>query len=175
MNSALIVSCKEDLIAFFTGLLGASGITQIAALPSCARARRLLLEQDFDLVIVNTPLRDEPGDSFARHIAAKGVSQVILISKSEPIGTKDGLQIIASTTDKAPFLSALTMAKTMHSQGKKAKKTTDTRIIDRAKHTLMSLMNMSEQEAHKFIEKQAMDIRTTRRAIAEGILKTYEN
>ena len=174
MNSALIVSCKEDRIAFFTGLLEAFGISQVATLPSCARARRLLLEQDFDLVIVNTPLHDEPGDNFARQTAAKGVSQVILISKSEPIGIKDALQIIASASEEL-LLSALTLAKNMHSQGKKARKTTDTRIIDRAKHTLMSLMNMSEQEAHKFIEKQAMDMRTTRRAIAEGILKTYEN
>jgi len=34
---------------------------------------------------------------------------------------------------------------------------------------------MNEQEAHKYIEKQAMDIRSTRRIVAEGILKLYEN
>jgi len=34
---------------------------------------------------------------------------------------------------------------------------------------------MSEKEAHKYIEKQAMDLRVTKRTIAEGILKTYEN
>jgi response regulator NasT len=50
----------------------------------------------------------------------------------------------------------------------------DIRIIDRAKYILISYMNMSEKEAHRFIEKQAMDLRITKRAIAEGILKTYE-
>ena len=39
----------------------------------------------------------------------------------------------------------------------------------------MTHMHMREPEAHRYIEKQAMDRRTTRRAIAEGILKTYEN
>ncbi|MCL2084704.1 MAG: ANTAR domain-containing protein [Oscillospiraceae bacterium] len=34
---------------------------------------------------------------------------------------------------------------------------------------------MSEQDAHRFMEKQAMDLRSTRRAVAEGILKTYES
>jgi AmiR/NasT family two-component response regulator len=34
---------------------------------------------------------------------------------------------------------------------------------------------MSEQEAHRYIEKQAMDLRLTKRMIAEGIIKIYEN
>ena len=51
----------------------------------------------------------------------------------------------------------------------------DMRIIDRAKCLLISCLSMSEQEAHRYIEKQAMDMRETKRAIAEGILKTYEN
>jgi len=51
----------------------------------------------------------------------------------------------------------------------------DIRIIDRAKCLLISYLNMSEQEAHRYIEKQAMDMRLTKRMIAEGIIKTYEN
>jgi response regulator NasT len=50
----------------------------------------------------------------------------------------------------------------------------DIRIIDRAKCVLISRLNLSEEEAHRAIEKQAMDMRTPKRAIAEGILKTYE-
>jgi response regulator NasT len=48
------------------------------------------------------------------------------------------------------------------------------RIIDRAKCILISRLNLSEEEAHRAIEKQAMDMRASKRAIAEGILKTYE-
>ena len=51
----------------------------------------------------------------------------------------------------------------------------DKRIIDRAKYILISCMNMREQEAHRYLEKQAMDMRTSKRIIAEGILKRYEN
>ena len=39
----------------------------------------------------------------------------------------------------------------------------------------MEYLHMSEQSAHKFIEKQAMDMRMSRREVAEGILKTYLN
>ena len=33
---------------------------------------------------------------------------------------------------------------------------------------------MSESQAHRYIEKQAMDLRVTKKEIAENILKTYE-
>ena len=51
----------------------------------------------------------------------------------------------------------------------------DIRIIDRAKCILISHLSMSEPEAHRYIEKQAMDMRLTRRKVAEQILKIYEN
>jgi response regulator NasT len=50
----------------------------------------------------------------------------------------------------------------------------DIRIVDRAKCMLISYLNMTEAQAHKYIEKQAMDTRMTKRAVAEDILKTYE-
>ena len=48
-------------------------------------------------------------------------------------------------------------------------------MIDRDKCILIQYLNMTESEAHRYIEKQAMDMRTTRKTIAEGILRTYEN
>ena len=51
----------------------------------------------------------------------------------------------------------------------------DIRITQRAKGVLMSYLGMTEEEAHKYIEKQAMDTRMSKRAVAEGILKIYEN
>lgn len=49
------------------------------------------------------------------------------------------------------------------------------RLVDRAKCTLIQYLHMTEQDAHRYIEKQAMDLRMTRREIAEEILKTYES
>ncbi|MDR2650244.1 MAG: ANTAR domain-containing protein, partial [Clostridiales bacterium] len=45
----------------------------------------------------------------------------------------------------------------------------------RAKCVLISYLAMSEPEAHKYIEKQSMDMQKTKRVIAEGIVRTYEN
>ena len=51
----------------------------------------------------------------------------------------------------------------------------DIAVIDRAKMLLISHLAFSEAQAHRYIEKQAMDMRATKRAIAEEILKTYES
>ena len=48
------------------------------------------------------------------------------------------------------------------------------RIVNRAKWLLIEELKMSEKEAHRYIEKQAMDRCVTRRVIAEKILSTYK-
>ncbi|MDR0303063.1 MAG: ANTAR domain-containing protein [Treponema sp.] len=189
MESALIVSNAEQDTALFTAMLNAASIHQITCQESGDNARRLLLKQDFDLVIVNSPLRDESGESFSRHVASKGVSQVLLLVKSEYYNSvsaaceDDGILTISKPVDKALLWSALSLAKSVQNRIKRLQaenvqlkqKIEDIRIIDRAKCLLISCMNMSEQEAHRYIEKQAMDMRSSRRIVAEGILKRYES
>ena len=51
----------------------------------------------------------------------------------------------------------------------------EARLVSRAKSMLIKDMNMTEDQAHRFIEKQAMDLRTTKRNIAQNIIKTYYN
>ena len=44
------------------------------------------------------------------------------------------------------------------------------RLVNRAKWLLIEQLKMTEAEAHRHIEKQAMDRCVTRRAVAEDIL-----
>ena len=189
MESALIVSCVEKDTAFFTELLKAASIHHITSTKSVESARKLVLQQDFDLVMVNTPLRDEDGDAFSRQIVSKGDCQVILLVKNECFDSVSaaheagGVFIISKPVEKPFFLSAMSLVKSAQNRIKRIqtentqlkKKIEDIRIIDRAKCMLISIMKMNEQEAHRYIEKQAMDIRSTKRIVAEGILKLYEN
>ena len=54
------------------------------------------------------------------------------------------------------------------------KKIEEIRIVDRAKLVLVQVLSMTEPQAHRYIEKQAMDMRQSRTTVAENILKTYE-
>jgi len=187
MESALIVSSIDKSAAFFSEVLNAAAVKKISVLNSAGEARRRLLEQDFDLVIIDAPLADESGENFSRNIASKSLSQVILAVKSEHFNAvaavceDDGVLTISKPVDREIFWLSLSLAraasgkiKRIHAENMKLKqKIEDIRIIDRAKLLLISYLNLSEQEAHRFIEKQAMDLRSSKRTIAEGILKTY--
>jgi response regulator NasT len=189
MDSALIVSVSEKSKTLISEMLNSSSIHQIVTVDTCGEARRLLLDRVFDLVIINAPLRDESGENLARNIASKRISQVILIVKSEffeeiSAHTEEyGVLTVSKPINQALFWVAIKFAKSAGAQLKSAReennklkqKIEDIRIVDRAKCILISYLNMSEQEAHRYIEKQAMDMRSTKRMVAEGILKTYEN
>ncbi|MCL2145339.1 MAG: response regulator [Endomicrobia bacterium] len=189
IESALIVSSSKKNTVFFTEILNAGSVNQIASLQSCAQARRFLLERDFDLVIVDAPLPDETGEDFSRHVAVKGISQVILAVNNEyfdgvcAVCENDGILTISKPVNKNVFWSALMLARSAQNKLKNKKndntklkqKIEGIRIIDKAKSILMSYMNMSEQEAHRYIEKQAMDVRSAKKVVAEKIIKAFEN
>jgi len=189
MESALIVSHPKKETAFLAELLGLASIRRIVSAKSVDSAQKFILLEDFDLVVVNAPLRDEGGESFAGRVASKGASKVILLARNECLDSvsalceEGGVLAVSKPVDKTLFLSALSLAKSAQSRIKRIQaenvqlkqKIEDIRIIDRAKCMLISIMKMTEQEAHRYIEKQAMDMRSTRRIVAEGILKLYEN
>lgn len=189
METALIVSSSPKSIVFFTEMLKAASFLHHEIVETCGEARRLLLERDFDLVIINAPLRDETGENLSRHVAAKGLSQVILVVESaffeevSALVEEYGVLTVAKPVNKSLFWTAMKLAIAGGSRLKAkqeadrrlSSKVEDIRIIDRAKTALISYLHMSEIEAHRLIEKQAMDLRTTKRIVAETILKTYEN
>jgi response regulator NasT len=189
VESALVVSHAEKSLEFFMEILNSSKIEHIVGISTCGETRRLLLEREFDLVLINAPLKDETGEKLSRYIAAKVISQVILLVAAEYYDAvsshceNDGILTVSKPINKTVLWSSIKLAKAahskikrMHTENRKLKqKIEDIRIIDRAKCILISYMNMSEKEAHRYIEKEAMDMRMPKRAIAEGILKTYEN
>jgi response regulator NasT len=187
MESALIVSSSKKSTAFFSDVLKDTSIKQIAFLQSCSKARRLLSELNFDLVIIDAPLKDETGEDFSLHIASKSNSQIILAVKNEffdaisAICENDGVLVISKPINNILFWYALTLAKSIHNRIKRMQaenrqleqKIEDMGIINRAKWMLAHYMSMDEKKAHRYIEKRAMDLRTTKRAVADGILKMY--
>ena len=48
------------------------------------------------------------------------------------------------------------------------------RLVNRAKWLLIECLDMTEPEAHHYIEKQSMDRRISKREVAETVIKTYQ-
>jgi response regulator NasT len=189
MESALVVTSTEKSVEFFAEMLKAISCGKITNVSTCGQARRQAVNRDFDLCIINAPLSDESGESLSVSIAARGACQVMLIVKSEyyeevSAHVEDhGVITVAKPLNRALFWNALKLAKAaqkkvrmlQNENTKLIQRIEDIRVIGRAKLLLISHLAMTEPEAHRYIEKQAMDMRKPKRAIAEGILKTYES
>lgn len=187
--SVFIVSNTQKGVDAVTKLLDPNIYYPVAAAFSGGEARRALLSCSYDAVIINTPLSDEFGHDLALHVADKSASGVILITKSELFDEISsqvenyGVLTVSKPLSRQLFHQAVKMIVAVRGrlrqfENEKQKllaKNEELRIVAHAKCVLVEYLKMSEAQAHRYIEKQAMDMRTTKKIIAESILKTYEN
>ena len=189
LENALIVSYNEQGIDNISNLLKMLSCKKISIAKTCGDARRLANEKAFDLYIINSPVHNETGEELAKELINNDCSQVVLLVKNDIFNyvsnqVEDyGIITISKPVNKGMLWSALKLAKASYGRLKNMKKKNDKltqtiddiKIVNRAKFILISHLNMSEVEAHKFIEKKAMDTRLSRRDVARSILRTYEN
>ena len=148
--------------------------------------RRLLLEQSFDIVIVNAPLPDEFGTQLALELSETSGAGVLLLVKAEQYAelsarlTPNGILTLQKPTTPQLLTQTLqllcgTRERLRRMEQKTAsfeEKMAEIRLVNRAKCLLIERKAMTEQEAHRWIEKQAMDRCVSRKVIAEQILQT---
>ena len=188
-NSVLIVSGSKVGTEFITDLLDPSAFAPITTVSNAGEAKRLMISESFDLVVINTPLTDEYGSELAIEIASNSYSGILLLVKTDLFDQvcykveKYGVfTIVKPNTKQAIYQTIkLLVATRERLQGAEKKYATlqakmdEIRLVNRAKWLLIEHLSMKEAAAHRYIEKQAMDMRITRREVAENILKTYES
>lgn len=185
--SVLIVSSSQRFNTSFSALLPHKEYSPVDIVPSVSHARRTLSERSYDLVIINAPLPDEFGRKLAIDLCSSKNTVAMLLVKSElydetyakvldygvltlrkptsvPVmnQTLDWMRVISRRLGKLEK-KALTLEEKM----------SEIRIVNRAKWALIESCSMTEADAHRHIEKQAMDRCVSKREIAEGILQTY--
>ena len=183
----LLVSGSEKLLQSLMQIVPELNGVQLSTAFSVSAARRERTVQSFDMVIVNAPLPDETGNRFAIDAAQGPGCVVLLLVRSE-----DSEEAAARMTPHGVFtlpkpISAQTMRRgcqwlaAARERLRQTEKKTSTleekmeeiRLVNRAKWLLIEQLKMTEPEAHRYIEKQAMDRCTTRKEIARGIITTY--
>ena len=185
MDRALIVCDNEKGTSFYKSFLKENGYMDMVAVTSGPMAKRAILDYDFDICIINGPIGGTSGEELSKDIAEKNMCQVILFVKAERLEeisaqVEDyGVITVGKPINKQLFWQALKLPKVAqrrinmaHKENEKLeKKLEDMKIISRAKILLMVKKNITEEEAHKLIEKQAMDRRMTRIEVAREIVK----
>lgn len=188
MESVLIVASSEKTRQFLLELLKESNTREFEMASSSSEARRILVQKEFDLIVINTPISDEVGIDlgiFATTHTTSGVLLMVKAEEADEVGYKVedfGVFVIAKPVSKMLFYQSLKMIsasrkrlRTLQTQNLKLQQKIEAiRLVNQAKCAMIQYLNMSEEEAHRYIEKQAMDRRMTREEIARGILRTYE-
>ena len=186
--SVLLVSASQKFTQSVLPLLPERTFSPVEKAPDVSSARRKLLERSFDLLVVNTPLPDEFGTNFALDICQSTQTGVLLLVRAEQYPditarvAPSGVLTLQKPTSPALFSSTLqllcaTRERLRRMEQKAAtleEKMAEIRLVNRAKCVLIEQLRMTENEAHKFIERQAMDRCVTRKTIAENILATYK-
>lgn len=186
---ALIITASEKTQRAIADVVNYSGKYNIAFASSGGAARRAICERGFDLIIVNGDLAGERGREIAINAASRKDGGVILLENALTFEetvmdvAEYGVIVVAKPLSKLSLFSAIqtVYSTNMRVQGLKAenkdlnKKLEDLRLVNRAKIALMQHFGYSENQAHKYIEKQAMNQRCAKSDIAKDILRTYEN
>ena len=186
--SVLIVSFSESFTDNVSQFLSEATYRPIKYAKSVNEAQRIIAERSYDLIIINTPLPDDFGTKFAIDISDKSPSVVLLFVRSDNYhDVYDKVSDFGVFTVRKPLPSqnvvqALDFIKATRERLRKMEKKTvsleekmmEIKIVNRAKWTLINALNMSETDAHRYIEKQAMDRCVSKRVVAEEIIRSYD-
>jgi response regulator NasT len=154
---------------------------------SASDARCKLLENQYDFVIVNAPLRDEFGSRLCIDVSRNNGTIAAIFAAND---TYD--EIYAKVAVHGVFVLHKPTSKTLVSQavslmvcarerlrslekkvGNTESKLDEIRIVNKAKWLLIDQEGLSEADAHKYIEKSAMDSGITKRLAAQLIIDKY--
>ena len=188
MGRALIVSAGASSNEYISARLAELGYPRPLIVPSGAEARRRMLESDFELIVVNAPLPDEFGHELCVAAVEKTDAGVVLLAKAaaaeQLLGSMsdEGVLLLSKPFSNTLFLQAIHMAaasnhrllRLRQENARMQEKIAQVRLVSRAKCCLIAERGMSEAEAHRYIEKNAMDTRRDRAEIAQEILDSYD-
>ena len=185
--SVLIVSAAEKFNQAIPEIFSVPLFSPVNTVSNISAAKRAIGERDFDIIIVNSPLPDDYGLRFAIDTVTSYNAVVLFLARAEQYEeihgklAEHGVFMLQKPTSRAVLEIASSWLISARERIRKTEKKTlsieekmnEIRTVNRAKWLLISELKMTEPDAHRYIEKQAMDRCVSRRQIAEEIIKTY--
>ncbi len=182
----LLVSTGERFIQEINNLLQGDQFQKDNS-RNASDARCKLLENPYDIVIVNAPLTDEFGSRLCMDASRNNGTIAVIFAANdtfEEIYAKESVQgvfVVRKPTSRSLISQALSLTvcarerlRILENKAVKAEsKLDDFRIVNKAKWLLIEHEDMSEADAHRYVEKSAMDAGITKRLAAQIIIDTY--
>ena len=188
-ESILLAGSTEKGRALLQSLMPPGRFEHARVCLNGAETRRAFAEGDWAVVVINTPLGDESGLELAIELAHQSSAGVLLLVKADVAETvalrmrDDGVLVLPKPVARPLFDQALGYAVAMRSRllsvhaenARLEKRLNELRTVSRAKFLLIERKHMTEEQAHRQIERMAMDTRQTSLAVAQSIISRLEN
>ena len=185
--SILVVSASAQFNQTLPEVFPTTEFLPLNVVANVSAAKRAVLERDFDFVIINSPLPDDVGIGFAIDTSESRNTVVLFVTKAEQYPelyqklAEHGVFLLQKPMPKSLLQIATEWLISARERVRKTERKTlsieekmnEIRLVNRAKWLLISEVKMTEPDAHRYIEKQAMDRCASKREIAEEIIKTY--
>lgn len=186
---ALLVSSSEAQTQRISALLTRARIVPFDHADNARQALEQFDAGGIDGVLIAEPVAGSSGQELALQLKKRHCMAVLLLAAPEHADAaaalleQSGVLVLPSDAPESLIVQTIRLLTAVriqleqmqHKTEKLEAKVADIRIINRAKLLLVQHLQMTETEAHKYIEKQAMDTSMRRRTIAENIIRTYED
>lgn len=187
--SALLVSTSEAQTKRIGALLTRARIVPFEHADSVRQALDLFDAGSIDGVLIAEPVTGSSGQELALQLKKRRCMAVLLLAEpahadaAAALLEQSGVLVLPNDAPESLIVQTIRLLAAVriqleqmqHKTEKLEAKVADIRIINRAKLLLVQHLQMTETEAHKYIEKQAMNTSKPRRTIAENIIRTYED
>ncbi len=185
--AVLIVSMSEKFDTQMRALLPSTDYYPVQSAHSVGQARRMALDAPFDLVLIQTPLKDDFGVQFAIDVCTDSNAGALLFVKSDLFDgvsakvLEYGVVTLSMPTSSQLVEQSLRMLCAQRERIRRMEarqqsveeKIAEIRLVNRAKWLLIECLSMTEPDAQRYLEKQSMDQRISKRQAAENIIRTY--
>lgn len=186
--SVLIVTRTEKFSISLTALLSPSKFSPVKTVTCVSEAKRALLERDYDLVMINSPLEEENGSKLAVDICTgKNSCALVFVPREQYLSMSEEIRQFGVFTLPKPTSAQMAsqaidwmcatrerLARYEKTVSTVKQKMEEIRTVNHAKWILIDVLKMTEEDAHRYIEKQAMDRCVSRMEIAKNIIATYK-
>jgi response regulator NasT len=182
--SVLLASADEKLNSAVRSALTPGEYWPVLTVKNGGEARRFAAERDFDIILVNDVLPDESSLQLAEQLCHVSSAAVALLAKREEADdlyfrtVEQGVFLLQKPVPLAAFQHSMRLLcaaceRLRRSEAKQLSVETrmaQIRLVNRAKWVLIENEGLTEPQAHRRLEKMAMDSRRTKEDVAEEII-----
>lgn len=183
LRSVLVVTGSDKIYDFMVDLLPQKEFYPVSRASTAGEARRILVSQMYDILVINTPLKDDFGIDLASDYADSPMCVMLMVKEEifEQVSYQvidSGIVTIPKPSTKQVVYSSMRLLGAITAKLKNfekrnrtlEEKMADIRMINHAKWLIIDKKKMTEDEAHHMIEQRAMQRRITKRDAAREII-----